>query len=201
MKKILMLAGDFVEDYEIMVPYQCLLAVGCEVDVVCPDKKSGDTIPTAIHDFVGFQTYAELRGHNFQLNASFHDVKPEKYDGLYICGGRAPEYIRMNPRVLELTRHFFDEDKPVAAICHGIQILTVAGVLKGRTLTAYPAIGPDIALAGGTYKEIPVHEAIVEGNLASSPAWPGHPRILQEFFKLLGISIHSGKAMVNEFAI
>lgn len=189
-KKILMLAGDFVEDYEVMVPYQCLLAVGCHVDVVCPDKKSGETIPTAIHDFVGFQTYAELRGHNFHLNASFHDIHPESYDGLYICGGRAPEYTRLNQRVLEMTRHFFENNKPVAAICHGIQILTAAGVLKGRTLTAYPAIGPDITLAGGIYKEIPVHDAIVDENLVSSPAWPGHPRILQEFFKLLNITIN-----------
>lgn len=184
-----MLAGDFVEDYEIMVPYQCLLAVGCTVDVVCPDKKAGEAIPTAIHDFVGFQTYAELRGHNFILNASFHDVNPEIYDGLYICGGRAPEYTRLNQRVLELTRHFFETNKPVAAICHGIQILTAAGVLNGRTLTAYPAIGPDITLAGGTYKEIPVHDAIVDENRVSSPAWPGHPMILQEFFKLLNITI------------
>lgn len=188
-KKILMLAGDFVEDYEVMVPFQSLLSVGCEVDAVCPDKKAGDTVATAIHDFVGFQTYAELRGHNFSLNKTFSQVNPEDYDGLYVCGGRAPEYIRLNERVLEITRHFFEADKPVAAICHGIQILTAAGVLQGRTLTAYPAIGPDIALAGGTYKEVPVNEAVTDGNLTSSPAWPGHPRILQEFYKLLGISI------------
>lgn len=190
-KKILMLAGDFVEDYEVMVPYQSLLSVGCAVDVICPDKNSGDTIATAIHDFVGFQTYAELRGHNFSLNKTFSDVNPEDYDGLYVCGGRAPEYIRLNSRILDITRHFFEENKPVAAICHGIQILTAAGVLAGRTLTAYPAIGPDITLAGGTYKEIPVNQAITDRNLTSSPAWPGHPAILMEFYKLLGIRIHT----------
>ncbi len=193
-----MLVGDFVEDYEAMVPFQALQAVGCEVHAVCPDKKKGDTVATAIHDFVGFQTYAELRGHNFAINATFDDVQPEDYYGLYICGGRAPEYIRLNPKVIAITKHFFDANKPVAAICHGIQILTAANVIKGRTLTAYPAIGPDITLAGGIYQEIPVNEAITEGNLTSSPAWPGHPRILQEFFRLLDIKIsqQAGEAVL-----
>ncbi|MFT3702932.1 MAG: DJ-1/PfpI family protein [Agriterribacter sp.] len=188
-KKILMLAGDFVEDYEIMVPFQALLSVGFEVHAVCPDKKSGESIATAIHDFIGFQTYAELRGHNFTLNASFDQVNPDDYDGLYICGGRAPEYIRLNEKVIAFTKHFFEKNKPVAAICHGIQILTAADVVKGRTLTAYPAVGPDITRAGGTWKNIPVNEAITEGNLTTSPAWPGHPAILKEFFKLLGVTI------------
>src|SRR5699024_10402064 len=188
-KKILMLTGDFVEDYELMVPYQALLSVGLSVDVICPDKKKGDTIATAIHDFVGFQTYTEKQGHNFTINKNFEDVNPEAYDGLYVCGGRAPEYIRLNEKVLEYTRHFFDKDKPVAAICHGIQILTAAKVLEGRTLTAYPAIGPDIGLAGGTYKEVPATEAVADGNLVSSPAWPGHPAILKEFYKILGLKI------------
>lgn len=188
-KKILMLAGDFVEDYEVMVPFQALLSVGLEVHAVCPDKKKGETVATAVHDFTGNQTYIELRGHNFALNANFNDVNPADYDGLYICGGRAPEYIRLNQRVLELTRHFFETNKPVAAICHGIQVLTAARVLEGRTLTAYPAVGPDIELAGGKWKDIPVNQAITDGNLTTSPAWPGHPAILSEFYKLLGISI------------
>ena len=188
-KKILMLAGDFVEDYEVMVPFQALLAVGFEVHAVCPDKKSGEHVATAIHDFIGFQTYAELRGHNFTLNASFDQVNPADYDGLYICGGRAPEYIRLNSKVIAFTKHFFEKNKPVAAICHGIQILTAADVVKGRTLTAYPAVGPDIVRAGGTWKDIPVTDAITEGNLTTSPAWPGHPAILKEFFKLLGVTI------------
>lgn len=188
-KKILMLAGDFVEDYEIMVPYQALLSVGCEVDVVCPGKKKGEIIATAIHDFVGFQTYAELRGHNFQLNQTFENTNLEDYVGLYICGGRAPEYIRLNEGVLLATKYFFDKNLPVAAICHGIQVLTAAEVLKGRTLTAYPAVGPDIKLAGGIYKEIAADAAITDGNLTTSPAWPGHPAILKEFYKLLNIKI------------
>ena len=188
-KKILMLAGDFVEDYEIMVPYQALLSVGCEVDVVCPGKKKGEIIATAIHDFVGFQTYAELRGHNFQLNKTFEDINLEDYAGLYICGGRAPEYIRLNEGVILITKYFFDKNLPVAAICHGIQVLTAAEVLKGRTLTAYPAVGPDIKLAGGVFKEIAVDEAFTDGNLTTSPAWPGHPAILKEFYKLLNIKI------------
>jgi len=188
-KKVLMLAGDFVEDYEIMVPYQALLSVGVEVDVVCPGKKKGEQIATAIHDFVGFQTYAELRGHNFTLNQTFESINLEDYDGLYVCGGRAPEYIRLNEGVILATRYFFDKKLPVAAICHGIQILTAANVVKGRTLTAYPAVGPEVTLAGGTFKEINADEAFTDGNLTTSPAWPGHPAILKEFYKLLGIMI------------
>lgn len=188
-KKILLLAGDFVEDYEVMVPFQALLSVGLEVDAVAPGKKAGETVATAIHDFIGFQTYAELRGHNFAINKNFDDVNPADYDGLYVCGGRAPEYTRLNQKILEFTRHFFETNKPVAAICHGIQILTAAGVAKGRTMTAYPAVGPEVTLAGGIYKEIGVAEAITEGNLTTSPAWPGHPAILKEFYKLLGVKI------------
>ena len=188
-KRILMLAGDFVEDYELMVPFQALISVGFHVDVVCPGKKAGEQIATAIHDFVGFQTYAELRGHNFTLNKSFDSLKLEEYAGLYITGGRAPEYIRLDPKVIQYTRYFFEKNLPVAAICHGIQVLTAANVVKGKTLTCYVAVGPEVTLAGGTYKDIPATEAITDGNLTTSPAWPGHPAILREFYKLLGVKI------------
>src|SRR5690606_17642444 len=188
-KRILLLVVDYVVDYEAMVPYQAMLSVGLSVDTIAPDRKKGDTVPTAVHDFVGDQTYRETPGHNFGITADFDAVHPATYDGLYIAGGRAPEYIRLNKRVLEITRHFFDENKPVAAICHGIQILTAAKVLSGRTLTAYVAVGPDIELAGGTWKNIPATEAIVDGNLVTSPAWPGHPAILKEFYRLLGLRI------------
>lgn len=188
-KKVLLLVGDFVEDYEAMVPFQAMGAIGIEVDAIAPDRKNGDSVPTAIHDFVGFQTYQELRGHNFAINKDFDAVNPEEYDGLYIAGGRSAEYIRLNNRVIEIVKHFFDKNKPVAAICHGIQVLTTAQVLKGRTLTAYVAVGPDIELAGGTWKNIPADQSIVDGNLVTSPAWPGHQAILKDFYNLLGISI------------
>ena len=188
-KKILMLAGDFVEDYELMVPFQALLSLGIQVDVVCPGKKEGDVIATAIHDFVGFQTYVELRGHNFEINKSFDEVKLDEYDGLYITGGRAPEYIRLDKKVIEYTRYFFEKNKPVASVCHGAQVLTAANVLKGRTLTCYVAVGPEVTLAGGNYKEIAPTDAIVDGNLVSSPAWPGHPAVLREYYKLLGLKV------------
>ena len=149
-KKILLLCGDFTEDYETMVPYQALSMLGYQVDAVCPGKKSGETIPTAIHDFLGEQTYTELRGHNFALTADFDSVHTGDYAGLFVTGGRAPEYIRLNKRVLEIVQEFFAANKPVAAICHGAQVLTAAGVLKGYKATAYPAVGPDINLAGGT---------------------------------------------------
>ncbi len=148
-KKVLLLCGDFTEDYETMVPFQALSMVGYQVDAVCPDKKAGDTVPTAIHDFLGEQTYTELRGHNFALTADFDGVKTEDYAGLFITGGRAPEYIRLNARVIELVKEFFAAGKPVAAICHGPQILTAAGVISGYNATCYPAVGPDITVAGG----------------------------------------------------
>ena len=184
-----MLAGDFVEDYELMVPFQALLSLGMQVDVVCPGKKKGDLIATAIHDFVGFQTYVELRGHNFEINKSFDEVQLDEYDGLYITGGRAPEYIRLDKKVIEYTQHFFEKNKPVASICHGAQVLTAANVLKGRVLTCYAAVGPEVTLAGGNYKEVAPTQAVVDGNLVTSPAWPGHPAALKEFYKLLGVKI------------
>lgn len=189
MKKILFLTGDFAEDYETMVPFQMLEMLGYKVHAVCPGKYSGDKIKTAIHDFEGDQTYTEKPGHLFELNYSFDEVKPDSYDGLVMAGGRAPEYLRLNKKVVALEKHFFEKDKPVAAICHAIQILTIAGVIKGKTLTAYPTIGPEIELAGGTYKEVTPDKAVVDGNLVTSPAWPGHAEFIREFIKLLGARI------------
>lgn len=188
-KKILLLAGDFVEDYEIMVPFQALLAVGHTVHAVCPGKRAGETVKTAVHDFEGDQTYLERPGHNFTLNASFEEIQPEAYDALLLPGGRAPEYLRLNPRVREIVKHFVDAGKPIAAICHALQILAATGVLKGRRCTAYPAVGPDVTLAGGTYMEIPIDGAYTDGNLVTAPAWPAHPAWLAAFLKVLGTRI------------
>ncbi|MGC8506876.1 MAG: DJ-1/PfpI family protein [Thiomonas sp.] len=188
-KRILLLAGDYAEDYETMVPFQTLLAVGHTVHAVCPDKKAGEQVKTAIHDFEGAQTYSEKPGHNFTLNATFDEVKAEDYDALVIPGGRAPEYLRLNPRVLELVRHFFNANKPVAAVCHGAQILAAAGVLQGRKCSAYPACGPEVREAGGDYADIPVDQAVTQGNLVTAPAWPAHPAWMAQFLKLLGTQI------------
>ena len=188
-KKILMLVGDFTEDYETMVPFQALSVLGYQVDAVCPDKKAGDVVRTAVHDFLGDQTYSEKPGHNFALNADFDAVNTADYAGLFITGGRAPEYIRLNARVIEIVQEFFKDNKPVAAICHGPQVLTAAGVLKGYKATAYPAVGPDITLAGGTYVEVDAYKAVVDGNLVTAPAWPGDTAIIAEFAKLLGAKI------------
>jgi protease I len=188
-KKILMLVGDYVEDYEVMVPFQTLLAVGHRVDAVCPDKKAGEQVRTAIHDFEGDQTYSEKRGHNFTLNATFDEVKAEDYDALVIPGGRAPEYIRLNEKVLEIARHFAKKNKPIAAVCHGAQVLAAAGVIEGKECSAYPAVGPDVTRAGGKYADIPVNEAHVDGNLVTAPAWPAHPDWLAKFLKVLGTRI------------
>jgi protease I len=188
-KRILMLVGDYVEDYEVMVPFQALLMVGHTVHAVCPDKEAGETVRTAIHDFEGDQTYSEKPGHNFALNATFDEVEAEDYDALVIPGGRAPEYIRLNAKVLDIVRHFAEEDKPIAAICHGAQVLAAANVLKGRACSAYPAVGPDVRGAGGEYVDIPVDQAHVEDNLVTAPAWPAHPEWLAKFLEVLGTKI------------
>ena len=188
-KQILMICGDFCEDYETMVPFQTLLAVGHTVHAVCPGKKAGDTIATAIHDFEGDQTYTEKRGHNFTLNADFDDVVASSYDALVIPGGRGPEYLRLDAHVIATVRHFFEAGKPVAAVCHGAQLLAAARVLEGRSCTAYPACGPEVRLAGGTYVAMPVDQAMTDGNLVTSPAWPGHPAWLAQFLTLLGTRI------------
>jgi len=188
-KKILMLVGDFVEDYELMVPFQALSMVGHTVHAVCPDKKAGEKVRTAIHDFEGDQTYSEKPGHNFVLNATFAELRAEAYDVLVIPGGRAPEYIRLNNKVLDIVRHFSTTKKPIAAICHGAQVLAAAGVVENRTCAAYPAVGPDVASAGGKYVDIPVDKAHVDGNLVTAPAWPAHPDWLAKLLTVLGTKI------------
>jgi protease I len=200
-KKILMLVGDFGEDYETMVPFQALLMLGHEVHAVCPGKRAGDKIRTAIHDFEGDQTYTEKRGHDFALNATFDEVRPEDYDALVIPGGRAPEYLRLNKQLLAVTRHFFERDKPVAAICHGLQILAAAGVLEGRRCSAYPAVGPEVTAAGGTYQDIALDAAYVDANLVSAPAWPAHPAWLAKFVEILGTRVTHGETAAKSRAV
>ncbi len=194
-KKILMIVGDFGEDYEVMVPYQALQMVGHTVDAVCPDKAAGEQIRTAIHDFEGDHTYTEKPGHNFTLNASFDDIDPAAYDALVVPGGRAPEYLRLNEAVLNMVRHFAEAGKPIAAICHGAQLLAAAGVIRDKSVSAYPACAPEVAHAGGTYADIAIDGAITHGALVTAPAWPAHPDWLAQFLTVLGTTIqHDNKA-------
>lgn len=188
-KNVLMITGDFVEDYEVMVPFQALQMVGHEVHAVCPDKSSGDTVKTAVHDFEGDQTYTEKPGHDFTLNADFSEVDETAYDALCIPGGRAPEYIRLNDRVLEIVRHFAKADKPIACICHGAQLLAAADVIDGKRCAAYPACAPEVEAAGGTYADIGMDEAVTDGQLVTAPAWPAHPVWLAQFLEVLGTHI------------
>jgi len=184
-KQILMLVGDYVEDYEVMVPFQALQMVGHTVHTVCPGKKAGQIVRTAIHDFEGDQTYSEKRGHNFSLNATFDDVDERRYDALVIPGGRAPEYLRLNARVLDIVRHFEAEQKPIAAICHGVQILAAAGVGRGKQCTGYPACGPEVKMSGAIWVDAPIDGAIADGFLVTAPAWPAHPAWLASFLQVL----------------
>ena len=188
-KKILMLVGDYAEDYETMVPFQFLTGLGYTVHAVCPNKKNADHIATAIHDFEGEQTYSEKRGHNFAINYDFDAVNTEDYVGLVIPGGRAPEYLRMNDRVVEIVREFDRVKKPIAAVCHGAQLLAAADVLQGRLCSAYPACAAEVKLAGGQYADIAVTEAVTDGHLVTAPAWPAHPAWLAQFVKVLGATI------------
>ena len=183
--KLLMLGGDYVEDYEVMVPFQALQMVGHTVHAICPGKKSGEFVRTAIHDFEGDQTYSEKRGHNFVLNATFDGIKPQDYDALVIPGGRAPEYLRLNPKVLEIVRYFAEADKPIAALCHGAQILAAARVISGKRVNAYPACQPDVELAGGTFVSVEITGAVADGKLVTGPAWPAHPAWLAKFLEVL----------------
>lgn len=191
-KRILLLAGDYVEDYEIMVPFQTLAAVGHVVHAVCPGKVAGDRVRTAIHDFEGDQTYSEKPGHNFTLNASFDQISADQYDALVIPGGRAPEYLRLNEAVLALVRAFAAAGKPIAAVCHGAQLLTAADVVRGKTVSAYPACAPEIRQAGGSYADIAIDGAITDGTLVTAPAWPAHPAWLGQFLAVLGTRIDLG---------
>ncbi|WKB51144.1 DJ-1/PfpI family protein [Eleftheria terrae] len=188
-KKILMLVGDFGEDYETMVPFQALSMVGHTVHAVCPDKRAGEWVMTAIHDFDGYQTYSEKPGHRFTLNASFDEVRPEDYDALVVPGGRAPEYLRMNEKVIACVRHFAGAGKPIAAVCHGAQLLAAAGVIRGKKVSAYPACAAEVELAGGSYAAIPVDQAVTDGMLVTAPAWPAHAAWLAQFLTLLGTRI------------
>jgi protease I len=196
-KKILMLVGDFVEDYEVMVPFQALQAVGHTVHAVCPGKRAGQSVRTAIHDFEGDQTYSEKRGHNFTLNATFDDVDDAAYDALCIPGGRAPEYLRLNQRVLQIVRDFVRQQKPIASICHGPQILAAAKVINGKRVSCYPAVAPEVQLAGATYADIAIDDAVTDGMLVTAPAWPAHPKWIAQFLSVLGTRVeHEAMATV-----
>ncbi len=188
-KNILMLVGDYVEDYEAMVPFQALLMVGHAVDAACPGKRAGEAVRTAIHDFEGDQTYSEKRGHNFVLNATFDELEPDSYDALVIPGGRAPEYLRRNPQVLAVVRHFSESGKPIAAICHAAQLLAAAGALKDKACSCYPAVAPEVESSGGQYVDLPMDQAYTCGNLVTAPAWPAHPAWLAQFLQVLGTRI------------
>lgn len=188
-KSILFLTGDFAEDYETMVPFQALQMVGHRVDAVCPGKRAGDKIKTAIHDFEGDQTYTEKPGHQFALNAGFDDIDPGRYDALMIAGGRAPEYLRLDDKVIALVRQFASAGKPIAAVCHGAQLLAAADVIRGKQISAYPACAPEVRQAGADYADIPIDGAVTSGNFVTAPAWPAHPAWLGQFLKLLGTSI------------
>ena len=198
-KKILMLVGEFSEEYEIFVFEQTMHAVGHTVHVVCPDKKSGEVLKTSLHDFEGHQTYTEKLGHDYYLNKTFADVNPAEYDAVYCAGGRGPEYIRIDKRVQAIVRHFHDTGKPIFTICHGVQILiAVDGVVRGREVAALQYCEPEVTLAGGKYIDVAPTGAHVDGNLVSAKGWPGLSNFMRECLKVLGTEIAHGETLRSE---
>jgi protease I len=149
MPKILIITGDAAESLEVMYPYQRLLEEGYEVDIAAPSKKK---LQFVVHDFVdGYDTYTEKPGYTWSADLAFADVNPADYVALVIPGGRAPEYIRNDPDLQRIVRHFMEGDQPVAQLCHAAQVLAAAGTLNGRKSAAYPALAPDVAAAGGEF--------------------------------------------------
>lgn len=198
-KKILMLTGEFSEEYEIFVFEQAMMAVGHTVHVVCPGKKAGDIIKTSLHDFEGHQTYTEKLGHDHPINKTFSEVRPEDYDAVYCAGGRGPEYIRIDPGVQAIVRHFHETGKPIFTICHGVQILiAVDGVVRGREVAALQYCEPEVRLAGGTYIDVAPNGAHVDGNLVSAKGWPGLSAFMKECLKVLGTRIEHGETLMAE---
>ncbi|RRH69278.1 DJ-1/PfpI family protein [Falsigemmobacter faecalis] len=189
-KSILMLCGEFTEEYEIFVFQQGMEAVGHTVHVVCPDKKKGEMIQTSLHDFEGHQTYIERFGHLAEINKTFSEINPDDYDAVYCAGGRGPEYIRTDKRIQALVRHFHEAQKPIFTICHGVQILiAVDGVVRGKRVAALGACEPEVTLAGGTYVDVLPHEAIVDGTMVSAKGWTGLAAFMRECLKVLGTEI------------
>jgi protease I len=188
-RRVLILVGDFVEDYEVMVPFQALKAFGYDVDVVSPDRTRGQSVKTSIHDFEGDQTYTEKQGHNFVLNATFAEARERDYDALAIPGGRSPEYLRIDPRVIELVTEFARSNKPIAAICHGPQVLAAARVITGRRINAYPACAPDVEAAGAIYVPLEMDAAVADGNFVTAPAWPAQSAWIAKLVALLGTTV------------
>jgi len=180
MPKVLILTGDAAESLEVMYPYQRLLEEGYQVDIAAPTAKK---LQFVVHDFVdGYDTYTEKPGYTWPADVAFADVNPADYVALVIPGGRAPEYIRNDPDVQRIVRHFMEGDLPVAQLCHAPQVLAAAGTLQGRRTAAYPALAPDVAAAGAEFVD---GSAVIDGQMVSARAWPDHPAWMREFIGIL----------------
>ena len=188
-KKVLMIVGEFCEGLEVYFAMQTLQMFGYYVDLACPEKNKGDALATAVHDFDGFQTYSEKRGHNIYLTLNWDSVNEKEYSGLFIPGGRGPEYVRLYERALEIVRYFANNDLPIASLCHGPQLLITAGICAGRKMTSYKAVKPDLVMAGAVFQDIPNSEAVVDGNLVTGVDWVGNGAVVRAFAELLGTKI------------
>lgn len=166
MAKVLILAGDAAEDLEVMYVKYRLAEAGHEAHVSAPTTRP---IKLVVHDFEeGFDTYVERPGRACPVDVPFASVDPSDYAAIVIPGGRAPEFIRVDPEVRRIVVHFFAEDKPVGTLCHGPQVPAALGLLQGRRSSGFPPLAPDIELAGGEYVD---GAAVVDGNMVSCRGW------------------------------
>lgn len=180
--RILIIGGDAVEALEIFYPYFRLREEGWDVDVAAPTRK---TLRTVVHDFEDWETYTEKPGYRFPwVSRSLAETDPAQYDGLVIPGGRMPEYVRVvaEESLRKIVSHFMENRKPVAAICHGPLVLAAFGYVRGRRMTSYIAVKPEIVNSGGTWVD---EEVVVDDNLVTSRAWPDNPAWMREFIKLV----------------
>ena len=190
-KKVLMLIGEYSEEYEIYVVEQALEALGHEVDIICPETKAGQMVRTSVHDFgPGVMTWTEHLGHNIEVNVDFDAVDTADYDAVYVAGGRGPEYIRTYPRIREIVREFHRDNKPIAAICHGLQVLVaVPEVIAGKRVAGLFTVEPEVALTDATYVKIGGKDALRDGNLVTAEGWTALAAFIREFIALLGTEV------------
>ncbi len=180
MARVLLIAGDATESLDTWYPYHRLREEDIEVQIAAPSKK---VLNSVVHDFEpGWDTYIEKPGYRIPADIAFRDVKPENYDGIILSGGRAPEYLRNDPDLKEIVRHFVEREKPIAALCHGSLILAALDAIRGRTIATYSALAPDMERAGAKFKDT---EVVAEGNLVTSRTWMDLPFFMREFLKVL----------------
>jgi protease I len=184
MPKVLMPIGDATEVLDTLYPYFRLPEDGFEVVIAGPEARHYHGVMHEIPpgEAIPWDITREQPAYHVKATVAFRDVDPSQYLGLFLSGGRAPEYLRYDQDLLRLTRHFFERGKPVAVVCHGVEIAAAAGVLKGRTLTTVAKCALDVTQFGGSYVD---RNCVVDGNLVSARTWHDNTALMREFIRVL----------------